>query len=174
MQSAARTAKGWVGVGGRLKGKRARVHLELVHDAGKRKLTEHFKVTKKKIKKQNKVHAQKPGSTPRWDVPGFNTPERGKNQRATWSISNGCCFSPCAGPSLLEVNCPGSAAWPGGGARWSRGARHQSSRSPWFQGTRCPPVRHSDYLRQREISERLSMAREPSRFILIHKFIWYL
>lgn len=91
----------------------------------------------------SKVHAHKPGSTPGCDMPVFKTTERRKNRRMMLNFSNGCCFSPCAGPSLLEVNCLGSAAWLGGAAHWSRGARHQSSLSPWSRETRCPPVRHT-------------------------------
>lgn len=49
---------------------------------------------------------------------------------------------PCVGPSLLEVNCPGSSALPGGEAHWSRGAHHQSFLLPWSRGTRCPPLSH--------------------------------
>lgn len=59
------------------------------------------------------------------------------------NFSNRCCFSPCVGPSLLEVNCPGSSALPGGEAHWSRGAHHQSFLLPWSRGTRCPPVRQN-------------------------------
>lgn len=72
----------------------------------------------------------------------LKTRERRKNPKTILHFSNSCCFSPCVGPSLLEVNCPGSSALPGGEARWSRGAHHRSFLSPWSQGTRCPPVGH--------------------------------
>ena len=64
----------------------------------------------------SKVHVHKPGSTPGEDRQVFETTERMEKLRMTVNFSNTCCFSPCVGPSLLEVNCPESSALPGGGA----------------------------------------------------------
>ena len=63
------------------------------------------------------------------------------NEQKGWKIQ--WWVLPCVGPSLLEVNCPGSSSWPAEEAHWNRGAHHQSSLSPLSQGTRYPPVRHN-------------------------------